>query len=73
MLQKPECQSVNKIVLVGGFVESNLLFSKIERKFASVTVKRTRTPWLVVLRGAVMFAKQGIIHSRKMTQTCTWY
>ena len=75
VLQQPECQLVNKIVLVGGFVESSLLFSKIEGKFASVTVKRTNTPWLAVLKGAVMFAKQDIIHSRKMTQTLgieTW-
>ena len=75
VLQKPECQSVNKIVLVGGFVESSLLFSKIEGKFASATVKRTSTPWLAVLKGAVMFAKQDIITSRKMTQTLgieTW-
>ena len=75
VLQKPECQSVNKIVLVGGFVESSLLFSKIEGKFTSVTVKRTSTPWLAVLKGAVMFAKEDIIHSRKMTQTLgieTW-
>ena len=75
VLQKPECKSVNKIVLVGGFVESSLLFSKVEGKFAPVTVKRTTTPWLAVLKGAVMFAKQDIIYSRKMTQTLgieTW-
>ena len=75
MLQKPECQLVNKIVLVGGFVESSQLFSKINGQFALVTVKRTNTPWLAVLKGTVMFAKQDIIHSRKMMQTLgieTW-
>ena len=75
ILQKPECKLVNKIILVGGFGESSLLFSKIEEKFASVTVKRSSTPWLAVLKGAIMFAKKDLIHSRKMSQTLgieTW-
>ena len=77
ILQKPECELVNKIILVGGFAESCLLFSRIEEKFASVkvTVKRSATPWLAVLKGAVMFAKKDLIHSRKMSQTLgieTW-
>ena len=71
VLDKPECKFVNKIVLVGGFAESSLLFNKIEERFASVEgmVKRSTAPWLSVLKGAVMFAKQDIIHSRKMSQT----
>ena len=77
VLDKPECKLVNKIVLVGGFAESSLLFNKIEKRFASVEgmVKRSTAPWLSVLKGAVMFAKQDIIQSRKMSQTLgieTW-
>ena len=77
ILQQPGCELVNKIVLVGGFAESSLLFNKIEEKFASVnvTVKRSNTPWLAVLKGAVMSAKRDLIHSRKMSQTLgieTW-
>ena len=79
VLEKPECKFINKIILVGGFAESSLLFNKIEveKRFASVEgmVKRSTAPWLSVLKGAVMFAKQDIIHSRKMSQTLgieTW-
>ena len=75
ILQKPECKLVNKIILVGGFAESSLLFNKIEEKFSSVTVKKISTPRLAVLKGAVMFAKKDLICSRKMSQTLgieTW-
>ena len=77
ILQKPECELINKIILVGGFAESSLLFSKIESKFAAanITVKRSATPWLAVLKGAVLSAKTDLIHSRKMSQTLgieTW-
>ena len=77
ILQKPGCELINKIILVGGFAESSLLFSKIESKFAAanITVKKSATPWLAVLKGAVLSAKTDIIHSRKMSQTLgieTW-
>ena len=67
MLQKPECKFLNKIVLVGGFAESSLLFKKIEERFASanVMVKRSTAPWLSVLKGAVMLAKHNNIHLQK--------
>jgi len=77
VLQKPDCKQVDKILLVGGFAENHLLFSKFETRFASskVVVKRGPTPWLSVLKGAIVFAQHNFIYSRKMCQTLgieTW-
>ena len=77
VLQKPECKLVNQILLVGGFAESRLLFNEFEKRFASVKimVKRSSNPWLSVLKGAIVFARHNLIHTRKMCQTLgieTW-
>ena len=77
VLQKPECKHVNQILLVGGFGESSLLFSEFEKRFASVKimVNRSSSPWLSVLKGAILFARHNLIHTRKMCQTLgieTW-
>ena len=71
VLQKPECKHVNRILLVGGFAESSLLFSEFKQKFASVKimVNRSSSPWLSVLKGAIVYARHNLIHSRKMCQT----
>ena len=77
VLQKPECKEIDKIVLVGGFALSHLLFNEVESRFApdKITVKRSSSPWLSVLKGAILFARHSLIHSRKMCQTLgieTW-
>ena len=77
VLQKPECKHVNQILLVGGFAESSLLFSEFKKRFASVKimVNRSSSPWLSVLKGAIVFARHNLIHTRKMCQTLgieTW-
>ena len=77
VLQKPECKLVNRILLVGGFAESFLLFDEFAKKFASVKimVKRSSNPWLSVLKGAIVSARHNLIHTRKMCQSLgieTW-
>ena len=75
VLQNPDCKEIDKIILVGGFAVSYLLFSEIESRFAPITVKRSSDPWLSVLKGAIMSARHNLIHSRKMCQTLgieTW-
>ena len=74
VLQKPECKLVNQILLVGGFAESFLLFNEFEKRF-EIMVKRSPDPWLSVLKGAIVFTRHNLIHSRKMCQTLgieTW-
>ena len=77
VLKKPECRCIEKILMVGGFSESNLLFSEVKKKFSpNITVKKSSTPSLSVLKGAVVFAiHKNIIRSRKMRQSIgieTW-
>ena len=75
VLSKPECQPVDQILLAGGFAESNLLFNKIEEYFSNKVVKRSSSPWLSVLKGAIILSQSNFIHSRKMRQTIgieTW-
>ena len=75
VLAKPECQPVDQILLVGGFAESNLLFNKLEKHFSSRVVKRSSSPWLSVLKGAIILSQSDLINSRKMRQTIgieTW-
>lgn len=77
VLQKPECKHIKQILLVGGFAESSLLFSEFKKRFASnkIMVNRSSSPWLSVLKGAIVFARHNLIHTRKMCQTLgieTW-
>ena len=77
VLQKPECHCIKKILMVGGFSESNLLFSEVKKAFSpNLTVEKSSTPSLSVLKGAVIFAlHKNIIKSRKMHQAIgieTW-
>jgi len=77
VLRKPECQCVEKILMVGGFSESNILFSEVKKTFSpDLTVKKSTTPSLSVLKGAVIYAMhKNIIKSRKMRQSIgieTW-
>ena len=71
VLQKPECKHINQILLVGGFAESPLLFSELKKWFASdkIMVNRSSSPRLSVLKGAIVFARHNLIHTRKMCQT----
>ena len=34
VLKKPECHCIEKIILVGGFTESTLLFEEVEKEFS---------------------------------------
>ena len=77
VLRKPECQCIEKILLVGGFAESDILFEEVKREFSpAITVKKSKTPSLSVLKGAIIYGKnQNIIKSRKMRQSIgveTW-
>jgi len=72
VLARSECKTIKTIVLVGGFAESSFLFEEIKDTFASknITVIKSSTPMLSVLKGAVMFGlKRDIISSRKMSQS----
>ena len=77
VLQKPECQCIEKILMVGGFSESDLLFSEVKKTFSpNLSVEKSATPSLSVLKGAVIYAMhKDIIKSRKMRQSIgieTW-
>lgn len=77
VLRKPECHCVEKILLVGGFAESNVLFEEVEKEFSpAITVKKSSAPSLSVLKGAIIYGKnQNMIKSRKMCQSIgveTW-
>ena len=63
-------QKIQKIVLVGGFANCNILFEKVKEDFPSIAVIKGPDPWLSVLKGAVIFAKnKKIIYSRIMPYT----
>ena len=77
VLKKPECQCVEKIILVGGFAESNILFEEVEKEFSpTIAVKKSSAPSLSVLKGAIIYGRnQNMIKSRKMCQSIgieTW-
>ena len=77
VLQKPECQCIEKILLVGGFAECKLLLDEVRKTFSpSKDVKLSSSPQLAVLRGAVIYGLQkDTIKSRKMRQSIgieTW-
>ena len=70
-LARPECHSIQTILLVGGFANSSFLFDEVKEAFApkDIIVLKSSTPLLSVLKGAVMYAqKRDIIRSRKMGQ-----
>ena len=71
-LARPECCSIQTILLVGGFAESSFLFDEVKDAFAprDITVLKSSTPLLSVLKGAVLYAqKRDVIRSRKMAQS----
>ena len=77
VLRKPECHCVEKILLVGGFAESNVLFEEVKKEFSpAITVKKSSAPSLSVLKGAIIYGRnQNMIKSRKMCQSIgveTW-
>ena len=77
VLKKPECHCVEKIILVGGFAESNILFEEVEKEFSpAIAVKKSLAPSLSVLKGAIIYGRdQNMIKSRKMCQSIgieTW-
>lgn len=77
VLEKPECQCIEKILLVGGFAESNILFEEVEKEFSpAIIVKKSSSPSLSVLKGAIIYGRnQNMIKSRKMCQSIgieTW-
>ena len=77
VLKKPECQYIEKILLVGGFAASNYLYDEVKRTFSpSKIVEVSSTPSLAVLKGAVLYGlHQDMIKSRVMSQSIgieTW-
>jgi len=71
-LARPECHSIQTILLVGGFANSSFLYEEIKDAFASkgMMVLKSSTPLLSVLKGAVLYAqKRDVIRSRKMPQS----
>ena len=77
VLRKPECHCVEKVILVGGFAESNILFEEVEKEFSpAIVVKKSLAPSLSVLKGAIIYGRdQNMIKSRKMCQSIgieTW-
>ena len=63
-------QKIQKIVLVGGFANCNILYEKVKEDFSPISVIKGPDPWLSVLKGAVIFAKnKNIIYSRIMPYT----
>jgi len=77
VLKTPECKSINKILMVGGFSESKILFGAVEEHFSPrMTVIRGPTPLFSVMYGAVKFGRHHeMIRSRIMSQTLgieTW-
>ena len=68
-LARPECRRIQTILLVGGFANSHFLFEEVKDAFTSkdMTVLKSSTPMLSVLKGAVLYAqKRDVIRSRKM-------
>jgi len=77
VLKNPECKSIKKILMVGGFSESKILFGAVEEHFSSrLTVVSGATPMFSVMYGAVKFGRHHeMIRSRIMSQTLgieTW-
>ena len=71
-LARPECCSIQTILLVGGFADSSFLFDEVKDAFAprDITVLKSSTPLLSVLKGAVLYAqKRDVIKSRIMAQS----
>ena len=71
-LARPECHSIQTILLVGGFSNSSFLFDEVKDAFVpkDITVLKSSTPLLSVLKGAVLYAqKRDVIRSRKMGQS----
>ena len=71
-LARPECHSIQTILLVGGFANSTFLFDEVKDAFApkDIIVLKSSTPLLSVLKGAVLYAqKRDVIRSRKMAQS----
>lgn len=67
VLQKPECNEVSEIVLVGGFASNKLLYEQIKSCFPSKTMEFKLDAYVAVLKGAIKYGvnpKQ--IKSRKM-------
>ena len=77
VLKAPECRSIEKISMVGGFSESNILFDAVKKHFSPrLTVITGANPVFSVMYGAVKFGRHHeMIRSRIMSQTLgieTW-
>ena len=71
-LARPECHSIQSVLLVGGFANSTFLFEEVKDAFASKGMKvlKSSVPLLSVLKGAVLYGqKRDVIKSRKMAQS----
>ena len=71
-LARPECHSIQSVLLVGGFANSTFLFKEVKDVFASKDIKviKSSAPLLSVLKGAVLYGqKRDVIKSRKMAQS----
>jgi len=54
VLEKPSCQQIGIVLLVGGFSESALLFRKVEESFPGIRIYRSSDPKFSVAKGAVL-------------------
>jgi len=77
VLKAPQCKSIKKILMVGGFSESEVLFNAVKKHFSPRwTVTTGANPICAVLYGAVKFGQhREMIRSRIMNQTLgieTW-
>jgi len=52
---EPTMRSVNTVILVGGFGESNYVYERMKKEFPDKQIKTPNEAGLVVLKGAVLF------------------
>lgn len=57
-LKDADCQHIKKIILVGGFAASEILFEEVKEEFSpSIKVLRSTNPILAVLKGAIIYGR----------------
>ncbi|XP_062591940.1 heat shock 70 kDa protein 12A-like [Saccostrea cucullata] len=70
ILEHPNANGVNLILLVGGYAESDILRSIVKESFPAQKIKIPKEPGLSVLKGAVLFGHEPeLIKERKAKYT----
>ena len=69
--RNPRIRRLNKILMVGGFSESQLIFRSVKEAFPDVKVVQPDDPGLVILKGAVIFGHMPNVISSRVVQ-CTY-